>query len=493
MKVTSSCTLPCAWQCLLPGFIYLGACRLPVGHPATALQWFIRGERGRTCVSSGTIAFVHLTLVAVVLSAEMLDGCPTALPPVLEIGGDYEDWRTSVYTWRDVTDVPQNQQALEIFLRLRGEAKDALLGLTLSEINRDDGVIILLEKLDKFFRGTKTLQRFSAIEKLFKFYRKEGCPLSRFTEEFDRMYQEVVRQGVEVGDTVIAYLLLSLCQLSVADVQSVLSSIATITYDTMKRAIIDILPDSNVQEVIDRGSKSEHVDVVQEFSREVVAPFNINKNENWQTRGTARCKLNKRNSKGRVSRCFICRSKFHLSRTCPYKLRKQSFNGEHTAALKVNSGEENLNISMFLGYSNGATKSQKLNMLVKDSSGHALLDSGCSKTVCGLNWFEDYIGTLSYYDRSCIVESESDASFTFGDGANVSSLKKVVLPCYIHERRCEIEADVVECNVPLLMSKTAMKKGKMSIDFENDTAIIGGKRLKLNLSSAGHYLMPLSL
>ena len=64
------------------------------------------------------------------LSAEMLDGCPTALPPVLEISGDYEDWRASVYAWRDVTDVPQNQQALELFLRLRGDAKDALLGLT---------------------------------------------------------------------------------------------------------------------------------------------------------------------------------------------------------------------------------------------------------------------------------------------------------------------------------------------------------------------------
>ena len=73
-------------------------------------------------------------------------------------------------------------------------------------------------------------------------------------------------------------------------------------------------------------------------------------------------------------------------------------------------------------------------MLVEDSSGHALLDSGCSKTVCGLNWFEDYIGTLTDYDRSFMVESKSNASFTFGDGANVTSLKKVLLPCYIHGR-----------------------------------------------------------
>ena len=72
---------------------------LPVGRPATALQWFSRGERRRT---SGTIASVHLILVAVVLSAEMLGSC---LPSMLEIGGEYEVWRGSVHRCRDVTDV----------------------------------------------------------------------------------------------------------------------------------------------------------------------------------------------------------------------------------------------------------------------------------------------------------------------------------------------------------------------------------------------------
>ena len=110
-----------------------------------------------------------------------------------------------------------------------------------------------------------------------------------------------------------------------------------------------------------------------------------------------------------------------------------------------------------------------------------------------MSWLNDYIGTLTDYDTSCIVESASDASFTFGDGVNISSLKRVLLPCYIHGKRCEIETDVVDCNVPLLLSKKAMKKGKMCLDFEKDTVVVGGKPLRLNVSSAGHYLMPLSL
>ena len=127
------------------------------------------------------------------------------------------------------------------------------------------------------------------------------------------------------------------------------------------------------------------------------------------------------------------------------------------------------------------------------SSGHALLDCGCSRTVCGVSWLNDYMGTLTDYDKSSIVESDSDASFTFEDGVNISSLKRVVLPCYIHGKRCEIETDVVDCKVPLLLSKKAMKRGKMCLDFEKDTVVVGGKPLKLNVSLVGHYLMPLSL
>ena len=57
--------------------------------------------------------------------------------------------------------------------------------------------------------------------------------------------------------------------------------------------------------------------------------------------------------------------------------------------------------------------------------------------------------------------------------------------------KANIEVDVVECNIPLLLSKKAMKKGKMCLDFVNDSVIICGKTLKLEETSSGHYILPL--
>ena len=57
--------------------------------------------------------------------------------------------------------------------------------------------------------------------------------------------------------------------------------------------------------------------------------------------------------------------------------------------------------------------------------------------------------------------------------------------------KANIEVDVVKCNVPLLLSKKAMKKGKMIINFHEDTIQVGGKIAKLQETGSGHYKLPL--
>ena len=156
---------------------------------------------------------------------------------------------------------------------------------------------------------------------------------------------------------------------------------------------------------------------------------------------------------------------------------------------------ENVHLSLFMGYTNGVSQPQdsKLNKLVNECCGCALLDTGCSTTVCGESWLNSYVELLSDFDASAIVEKKSTASFTFGDGVSIKSLKRLVLPCYIGGKRCTLETDVVKCNVPLLFSKPSMKKGKMHLDFERDVAVIGGKSISLDSTASGHYLLPLTM
>ena len=79
-----------------------------------------------------------------------------------------------------------------------------------------------------------------------------------------------------------------------------------------------------------------------------------------------------------------------------------------------------------------------------ESSGCAVLDTGCTTTVCGQLWYQDYMSTLSEQVKSTVTEEGSEATFTFGDGVTVSSMKKTKLPCYICGLRSEIVADVVD-------------------------------------------------
>ena len=59
-------------------------------------------------------------------------------------------------------------------------------------------------------------------------------------------------------------------------------------------------------------------------------------------------------------------------------------------------------------------------------------------------------------------------------------------------KKCLMETDIVDNDIPLLMSKSAMKKAEMKLDVVNDEAEIFGKEVKLENTSSGHYSIPLN-
>ena len=65
------------------------------------------------------------------------------------------------------------------------------------------------------------------------------------------------------------------------------------------------------------------------------------------------------------------------------------------------------------------------------------------------------------------------------------------LPVVIAGKEAIIKTDVVKSDIPLLLSRTAMKKAAVKMDLENDTATIFGKEINLNLTTSGHYCIPI--
>ena len=85
-------------------------------------------------------------------------------------------------------------------------------------------------------------------------------------------------------------------------------------------------------------------------------------------------------------------------------------------------------------------------------------DSGCTKTVCGLSLLDIYLENLSPDDKEMVVEKRSETKFKFGDGETDDSLKSVIIPAQIDNGEIMIQTDVISNELPLLLSKDAIKR-----------------------------------
>ena len=122
----------------------------------------------------------------------------------------------------------------------------------------------------------------------------------------------------------------------------------------------------------------------------------------------------------------------------------------------------------------------------------AILDSGCTSTVCGEIWLQNMIDSLPDCDKKKVIENKSNKIFRFGDSKIINSTKKVKIPIWIANEKVTLNTEVINYNIPLLLSKESMKKAKVTIDFHNDSVSFFGKEMKISFTSTGHYCIDLS-
>ena len=99
--------------------------------------------------------------------------------------------------------------------------------------------------------------------------------------------------------------------------------------------------------------------------------------------------------------------------------------------------------------------------------------------------------TLTDKDKANIVYEKTDATFKFGDSKPFVSLKRILLPCVIGNKKLFIRTDVVKCNVSLLLSKSPMKKAQVTKNMVDDSVKIFGIDYKMALTTSGHYCIPI--
>ena len=196
-----------------------------------------------------------------------------------------------------------------------------------------------------------------------------------------------------------------------------------------------------------------------------------------------------------MSRCAVCGSHYHWVRDCPDKdeqvpVKKQkkrenpSWKRTEEAFEATTEADDDAKEESLITVALAANIS-----LLEECWNHGILDSACTKSIAGVIWYENFTATLP--DDLEIKTTKSNAQIMFGNSGRQSALFRAILPIEIAGVKCTLEADIIDGNLPLLISKEAMKRGKMTMNFDQGKAFFQGRQLNLSLTSSGHYKVPI--
>ncbi|XP_063688395.1 uncharacterized protein LOC134821623 [Bolinopsis microptera] len=150
------------------------------------------------------------------------------------------------------------------------------------------------------------------------------------------------------------------------------------------------------------------------------------------------------------------------------------------------------NVNLFMNAPAQEENSNVMDQFTSDNFGLAVLDSGCNKTVCGKEWLKVYLQSLSPEDLIKVCYEEKHVSFKFGDNAPSKSRTCCTFPAVVCDKQVNIVAQVVDDQIPLLISKQSMKDARMVLDFGDDTVKAFGVKQKIIFNESGHCSIPLS-
>ena len=379
----------------------------------------------------------------------------------------YESWRNELKMWELVTDLKAEKQAFAVILSLKGQAKAIALELDKEKLKAANGIEYLLEQLDPVFKKNETDISYSVYTNFDSLERKIDQNIGDYIIDFERLYNLCKSKDMALPEAVLAFKLLDKARLDPKEKQLALTACTTITFENMKSALKRIFGESL------SNSNDFGVSVKQEvfYSKHNPRFRRFSKTEDYKQKGT-----NPLDRQGRRTKCAICSSVFHWAKDCPHKDVKYV---EETET-------EDCDIVMF------AKEIQNHNLVfMTESFGSAILDTACTRTVCGSKWLFDYIESLSEEDRGKIREDKSERMFRFGDSSQVKAIKNVVIPAVISGKQCKISTDVIDRELPLLLSKASLKKANAIINLKDDEAIMFGQSVKLEQTSSGHYCVNL--
>ena len=403
-------------------------------------------------------------------------------------------------------------------------------------ISGKDGVSKIIERLNKIYKKDELSQKYNALEAFETYKRKGNTSICDFLTEFEKRLHKTRTYGTTMSDDLLAYCLLKAANLTTQDEQLVKATITELNYEIVKSKKVfsdesqltppdvksevqikseptfhtlnrfdetpytqtypdhynkeeDQCDEENYKTFYTRGRdqnrcfRSHYPPNNQTGFNRYSASQSSSSNTNWRSpnienRQTApRQPTNPLDCNKLPTRCATCDSFNHWQQQCPDKdkVKHKTYIADEVVL-----------------HQNDYNSPHELKFLMAESWSSALLDCGATKTVCEKIWLDQFIQILDKIDQDQIKFNNSSHIYQFGDGRKIKAIKSAQIPAIIGSKKFQIETDVIEGDIPLLLSKSSMKRGNMKINFQDDTITILHEIIPLMTTSSGHYIIPIT-
>ena len=417
-------------------------------------------------------------------------------------------------------------------------------------LNDANGVSKVIKFLDGHI-GKKTRENeLDAFEKIWNYRRTNDQTIIEYLREHERYYNSCRQLGITFTDTCSAYIVTLGAKLNNTQAELVKGVIDISKesekdgmYVAVKQKLKDMLSDSLGNVVTNGGSRTNAEAFVSDHKEAYAAwqknssykknyTNNYNNNNNYKKSSSThfsngyRSAPNKQANRdansmnpsdpktGKPLKCKTCGSFRHFNRDCPYN--KGSMDSSFKKKGRVylvnteNSDEEDALLSQFdkvditdevekedsdddkVEKVFFTTNKAELSKFTAESINCAALDSCCTASVAGEKWMEIFLSSVpSELTEMINGPYESKKTFQFGNQGILPTKKAYTIPIVVAGKQHQIEVDIIDSDIPLLMSKTHMKQLGITLNMANDTASINGRPIRVDTTSAGHFILNL--
>ena len=430
------------------------------------------------------------------------------VPEFDSVNKTYEMYVKEVKFWLKLTKVAKEEQAVLLAYNLpdndpSGIKEKLFLELDLDTLSTDDGVKEYLEYMDAIFLKDDLTKTYEDYVEFDSYKRPVDVKIVAFINEFEKRYNRIKKDDCKLPEAILAFKLLDAANISHQDRLFVLTGVdytkKTTLFNQTKIALKKYAgeqaggvsnagssgPSIKLEPVFNAFASNdianlEHTLNAYGFFKKSDKKINSYKKSSGSSSqqhhkpGKARIEkpMNPKGDDGKPFLCSSCGSYRHMLPKCPdsYENLQKNFGGQQNyddIALFANKG--------LLGY---------------EASNKAVIDTGCSSTVAGQDWVNTFIETLTEKEKKSVVYRESKKYYKFGSGV-LKAINSMELPCQIGDKNVRLTVDIVDSDIPLLLSAASLKKAGGMLDLVNDKIKLFDQWVTYDLTSSGLFVISL--